>query len=158
MFACLTLGVVFTVFWAAVHLPVFNLVGITVEGEVDHNNANTLRANVTTRMTGNFFTADLRQVRDAFEGVPWVRLATVQREFPNRLRVTLQEHRPVAYWGEQSESRLLVSAIHSVHPNTLRVDAPAMSRVSGLEIRAAPSLNEPMERLQMHHVLDADLR
>jgi cell division protein FtsQ len=34
-------------------------------------------------------------------------LATVQREFPNRLRVTLQEHRPVAYWGEQNESRLL---------------------------------------------------
>ena len=76
MFALLTLGIVFTVFWAAVHLPVFNLVGITVEGEVDHNNATTLRANVTTRMTGNFFTADLRQVRDAFEGVPWVRLAT----------------------------------------------------------------------------------
>ena len=107
MFACLTLGVVFTVFWAAVHMPVFNLVGITVEGEVDHNNATTLRANVTTRMTGNFFTADLSQVRHAFEGVPWVRLATVQREFPNRLRVILQEHRPVAYWGEESESRLL---------------------------------------------------
>ena len=107
MFALLTLGIVFTVFWAAVHLPVFNLVGITVEGEVDHNNATTLRANVTARMTGNFFTADLRQVRDAFEGVPWVRLATVQREFPNRLRVTLQEHRPVAYWGDESESRLL---------------------------------------------------
>jgi cell division protein FtsQ len=58
-------------------------------------------------MTGNFFTADLSQVRHAFEGVPWVRLATVQREFPNRLRVILQEHRPVAYWGEESESRLL---------------------------------------------------
>jgi len=107
LFACATLGVVFSMFWAAVHLPVFNLVGITVEGEVDHNNAATLRTNVATRMTGNFFTADLRQVRSAFEGVPWVRLATVQREFPNRLRVTLQEHRPVAYWGEENESRLL---------------------------------------------------
>jgi cell division protein FtsQ len=107
MFALLTLGLVFMVFWVAVHLPVFNLVGITVEGEVDHNNATTLRANVTTRMTGNFFTADLTQVQHAFEGVPWVRLAVVQREFPNRLRVTLQEHRPVAYWGDENESRLL---------------------------------------------------
>jgi len=101
MFACLTLGGVFTTFWAAVHLPVFNLVAITVEGEVNHNNANTLRANVATRMTGNFFTTDLRQVRDVFEEVPWVRVAIVQREFPNRLRVTLQEHHPVAYWGEE---------------------------------------------------------
>ena len=107
MFALLSLGIVFMVFWVAVHLPVFNLVGITVEGEVDHNNATTLRANVTTRMTGNFFTADLTQVQHAFEGVPWVRLAVVQREFPNRLRVTLQEHRPVAYWGDENESRLL---------------------------------------------------
>lgn len=107
MFALLTLGLLFMVFWVAVHLPVFNLVGITVEGEVDHNNATTLRANVTTRMTGNFFTADLTQVQHAFEGVPWVRLAVVQREFPNRLRVTLQEHRPVAYWGDENESRLL---------------------------------------------------
>jgi cell division protein FtsQ len=107
MFALMSLGLVLMVFWVAVHLPVFNLVGITVEGEVDHNNATTLRANVTTRMTGNFFTADLTQVQHAFEGVPWVRLAVVQREFPNRLRVTLQEHRPVAYWGDENESRLL---------------------------------------------------
>jgi cell division protein FtsQ len=107
MFAFLALGAVWSVFWAAVHLPIFNLVAITVEGEVNHNNANTLRANVTTRMTGNFFTTDLRQVREAFEGVPWVRLAIIQREFPNRLRVTLQEHQPVAYWGDEGESRLL---------------------------------------------------
>jgi len=101
MFACLTVGVVFTVFWAAVHMPVFNLVGITVEGEVDHNNATTLRANVTTRMTGNFFTADLSQVRHAFEGVPWVRLATVQREFPNRFARDIARASPSRVLGRR---------------------------------------------------------
>ena len=95
--------------WALIRLPVFALAGITVHGDVTHNNAVTLRANVATRLTGNFFTADLARVRNAFEGVPWVRLASVQREFPNRLRVTLQEHKPVAYWGEAGDLRMVNS-------------------------------------------------
>ena len=109
----MVVGVVFFVLaaglWALVRLPVFALTGITVHGDVTHNNAVTLRANVATRLTGNFFTADLSRVRSAFEGVPWVRLASVQREFPNRLRVTLQEHQPVAYWGEAGELRMVNS-------------------------------------------------
>jgi cell division protein FtsQ len=59
---------------------------IVVEGELVHNNAVTLRANVAPSLTGNFFTVDLGGARKAFEQVPWVR-AAVRREFPNGLRV-----------------------------------------------------------------------
>ena len=48
-----------------------------------------------------------------FEAVPWVRHARVQREFPNRLRVTLEEHEAVAWWG-QSGSGQLVSRLGEV--------------------------------------------
>lgn len=157
MFALLTLGVVFTVFWAAVHLPVFNLVGITVEGEVDHNNAATLRANVTTRMTGNFFTADLRQVRNAFEGVPWVRLATVQREFPNRLRVTLQEHRPVAYWGEESESRLLNMYGEVFEANLADLENEKIPRLKGPDSESQLVWKMYQALVPMFHALTLDL-
>jgi cell division protein FtsQ len=47
--------------------------GITVQGDVTHNNAVTLRANVAPRLAGNFFTVDLGAARAAFESVPWVR-------------------------------------------------------------------------------------
>ena len=45
--------------------------------------------------------------RAAFEQVPWVRRAVVQREFPNRLKVVLQEHNAVAYWGPEEDVRLV---------------------------------------------------
>ena len=72
-------------------LPLFKLSAIAVQGDVAHNNAVTLRANVTPRLAGNFFTVNLAQTRAVFESVPWVRKATVQRQFPDRLKVVLQE-------------------------------------------------------------------
>jgi cell division protein FtsQ len=57
------------------------------------------------RIKGNFFTANLDTVRQTFESVPWVRKATVRREWPNQLTVTLEEHAPLGTWGE--DGRLL---------------------------------------------------
>lgn len=105
----LVLAVLGGVVWQVLRLPMFSLTGITVLGEVQHNNAVTLRANVVGQLSGNFFTVDLARVRTVFEGVPWVRKASVEREFPNRLRVTLQEQHPVAFWGEDGDQRLLNS-------------------------------------------------
>ena len=93
--------------WWAVRHPLFAIAGMTVHGEVTHNNAATLRANVAPRLAGNFFTLDLQQARESFESVPWVRKAIVRRQFPNRLRVQLQEHRAEALWGVESESRMV---------------------------------------------------
>lgn len=93
--------------WSLLRLPVFGIQAITVEGDVVHNNAVTLRANVMPQLSGNFFTLDLADARKAFESVPWVRLAEVHRQFPNRLRVVLREHEPVALWGDVADGTLV---------------------------------------------------
>ena len=93
--------------WWVIRHPVFAIRGIVVQGDLGHNSVATLRANVAPRLAGNFFTVDLVQARAAFEAVPWVRQATVKRQFPNKLRVELLEHEPEAYWGADSESRLV---------------------------------------------------
>ena len=131
MIAGVVVMAVFVGLWSLVRLPAFALTGITVRGDVEHNNAVTLRANVATKLTGNFFTADLERVRQAFEAVPWIRLASVQREFPNRLRVTLQEHKPVAYWGEDRESRMVNSYGEVFEANVGDLDDEKMPRLSG---------------------------
>lgn len=87
--------------------PLFNLSAIRVGGDLMHNNAVTLRANVAPKLAGNFMTVDLQAARTAFEAAPWVRRAVVQREFPNRLSVVLLEHKAVAYWGDESNARLV---------------------------------------------------
>ena len=83
--------------WAA-QRPVFALRAIQVDGELAHNSALTIRANASPKLAGNFFTLDLAAGRRAFESVPWVRQAVVQRVWPNRLRVRLEEHRAAAMW------------------------------------------------------------
>lgn len=89
--------------------PLFNYSRITVQGELAHNNEVTLRANVLPHLAGNFFTMNLQSVRQQFEAVPWVRNAVVQREFPNRLRVTLLEQHPVAVWGDNASASTMVN-------------------------------------------------
>lgn len=74
--------------------------------ELRHVSALTIRNNAVPKLRGNFFTADLDAARAAFEAVPWVRRASVRREWPNRLIVVLEEYQVVATWGEE-DGRLL---------------------------------------------------
>lgn len=96
----LVLGCLAAGLWWAIRHPAFAFGQIHVDGDTAHHSAASLRAAVLPRLQGNFFTMDLAAAQAAFQAAPWVRRATVQREFPNRLNVTLQEHVPVAYWGE----------------------------------------------------------
>lgn len=112
-------------------LPLFNLSAITVQGDVAHNNAVTLRANVAPRLAGNFFTVNLAQTRAVFESVPWVRKAVVQRQFPDRLKVTLQEHQAVAYWGTEGDSRLVNSFGEVFEANQAEVESAALPQLNG---------------------------
>ncbi|WP_045475961.1 cell division protein FtsQ/DivIB [Serpentinimonas barnesii] len=87
--------------------PVWSLSAIEVYGDVQHQRAAALQAHLAGRLQGNLFTLDLRQVQQLVQGAPWVRSAVVQREFPNRLRITIEEHQPLAWWGTAGGTQLL---------------------------------------------------
>jgi len=117
--------------------PLFNLSAIEVQGDLTHNNAVTLRANVAPRLAGNFFTLDMARARAAFEAVPWVRRAVVQRDFPGRLKVVLQEHQAVAYWGAEGDSRLVNTDGEVFEANQGDVDAEDLPLLNGPPGQAA---------------------
>lgn len=105
--AVLCLGALGT--WVA-RWPVWTLRSIEVQGEVSHQNAVGLRAQLASslrRIEPSFLSVDLQAVRALFESVPWVRHVRVQRQFPNRLSVTLQEHVAVAWWGQSGSGQLV---------------------------------------------------
>ena len=91
-------------FWWLAQRPMFALKVIRIEGTVDvpvrYVNRSTVKGTALPRIKGNFFTVNLDTVRTAFESVPWVRKATVRRDWPNKLIVTLEEHVPLGTWGE----------------------------------------------------------
>lgn len=111
--------------------PVFAIGGIAVTGDVTHSNAATLRANVAPRLGGTFFTLDLAQARAAFESVPWVRQAVVKRSFPNHLKVALQEHQAVAYWGVEGDAMLVNSYGEVFEANSGEIEQEDLPRLSG---------------------------
>ena len=82
---------------------------IRIEGEVQHNSAASIRAHALPQLQGNYLTMNLQAARSAFEAVPWVRRAQVQRVWPNQLVVRLEEHRPVAFWERDDSDDLLVN-------------------------------------------------
>jgi cell division protein FtsQ len=107
------------------------LQSITVLGDVSHANAPTVRAHVVSRVTGSFFSVDLASTRTVLEAMPWVRHAVVHRDFPNKLRVQLQEHQVAAYWGDANEPRLLNTFGEVFDANVGEVEADDLPRLNG---------------------------
>ena len=127
--------------------PGFSIKSIVVQGELAHNNAVTLRANVMPHLEGNFFTVDLRAARAAFEQVPWVRSAQVQRIYPGTLHVDLQEHEAAAYWGPETGSALLNRQGEVFEANGGDVEEDELPRLLGPAGSSA-------EVLRMHGLLE----
>ncbi len=90
--------------------PAFDLRVVKVQGlhqaPLRYVDGATVMSTALPRLRGNFFTVDLQAVRTIFETVPWVHRASVRREWPNKLIVSVEEYVALGTWGEQ-EGRLL---------------------------------------------------
>jgi len=88
----------------ALHLllrsEMFPLRSIELTAPARHLTREQVEAAVRGRLAGNFFAVDVATVRAAVEALPWVRRAAVRRVWPDRLEVTVEEHVPLARWGD----------------------------------------------------------
>ena len=82
------------------HLPKFNLRAVQLTAAPHQVDTRQIAAVVHKELRGNFFTVDLEATQRAFEKLPWVRTASVRRQFPWRLEVELEEHVALARWNE----------------------------------------------------------
>jgi cell division protein FtsQ len=104
----------------------FDFRRIEIAGDVRHVSRAAVRAAISGHLAGNYFTIRLDRARQAFETLPWVAQASVRRIWPNRLRVTLTEHRALGQW---SDGRLLSDAgvIFVANPAEAEADGPLVS-------------------------------
>jgi len=107
LFLGVTLAALGSLGWWVAHHPSWSLGRILVEGDVEHQDEVIFRSQLAPQLRGSFLTLDLQEVKRLFEDVPWVRQAVVRREFPNRLRVTLDEHEAEAWWGEAGSGQMV---------------------------------------------------
>ena len=82
-----------------IRLPAFPLREVRLYDRPVRVTFDQIEAIVRNELQGNFFTLDLAQTRIAFEKLPWVRKANLRRHWPDRIEVALEEHAPLARWG-----------------------------------------------------------
>lgn len=99
LYAVAAILLLYVTLFLVVHLPVFPLREVTVNGELKHVTREQVQFIVTRALKGNFFTLDLNKTRRTFEKLPWVRNVNVRRRWPDRLEVTMEEHQVLARWG-----------------------------------------------------------
>lgn len=120
-------------------------------GALRHVNANVVRAATIGRLRGNFFTLKLDEARRVFESVPWVAAVSVRRAWPDRLMVTLTEHRAVAIWDDgrllSDRGQLFVANVAEaeVAGPLPQVDAPP--RFGAEVARRLPQLAQRLESI-----------
>lgn len=147
--------------WAVRH-SVWTIQAIEVHGDLKHQNEVTFRSHLSNRLRGSFVSLDLGEVKQVFEGVPWVRSVRVERAFPNRIRVTVEEHQPVAWWGQEGGSRLLNRQGEVFEANADDDELDALPRLIGPDDQARQvkalyerlrplflAVDTPLERLEL---------
>lgn len=87
------------VVWGA-RLPLFPLREVVVTHELREVRRGEVERSLSGRLRGNFFSINLEVLRQSLEQLPWVRHAEVRRQWPSRIEVAIEEHVPVAYWGQ----------------------------------------------------------
>lgn len=88
-------------YWMA-NRPVFVIKRVILDapkGELKHVSLEQVRAALGDSLTGTVFSADLSQVQQSLQSIPWVYAVTVRRIWPSRLHVRIEEQQAVGIWS-----------------------------------------------------------
>jgi len=72
---------------------------IFIKGEYQHIDQDQVDLISNSYIKGNFFSIDLNLTRKAFKRLAWVREVSIRRKWPDTLEVTIEEHKPIARFG-----------------------------------------------------------
>ncbi len=98
-----TLAVVFAglLAWQYLKNPVrFPVSNVDVLGTLDYTDRAALQAKVSAFTDQGFYTLDIDALRNEVESLPWVAEARIAREWPGRVKITVEEHEPAARWND----------------------------------------------------------
>jgi cell division protein FtsQ len=73
-----------------------------VVGDLHRADPAHVTAVIRRELKGTFFTMDLDGAQRALRQVPWVRNVGLHREWPDRLKVSIEEFEPFANWNEKT--------------------------------------------------------
>ena len=75
---------------------------ITLAGELKYVDPVELQAVLRNELDKGFFSIDLATIKQRLEAMPWIYQVSLRRIWPDRLRITIEEQRPIARWGDKA--------------------------------------------------------
>lgn len=76
------------------------IASVKVEGEFRYLERQKVADLISATLEEEFLELDLQGVKAVLEGEPWIEKVSVQRQWPDVLRVRVYEQQPIARWGE----------------------------------------------------------
>ncbi len=115
--------------WAALttlqRLPLFPLRELVLTEKPGLVSSAQLEHATRGAVSGNFFTVDLNAARGAYEKLPWVRKAVVSRQWPDGLKLMLEEHEAHARWRPLGSSSVNEGTLVNQQGELFVADTPA---------------------------------
>ena len=87
--------------WVA-RLPLFPIREVVVMNALREVHRVEIEESLAGKLRGNFFSINLESLRQSLEQIPRVRHVTVRRQWPANIELSIEEHVPVAFWGDGS--------------------------------------------------------
>lgn len=110
---------------------------VQIEGEFRYLDQQRLQMIVEKSVDAGFFGLDVVRVRDTLLDEPWIREATIRRVWPDTLRVSIEEQRPAARWGEHlvlnERGDVFAPAAETVPAGLIQLDGPVGLELEVLE-------------------------
>ncbi len=111
----------------------FPLSVVVVKGDFRYLQKEQLQAAVAPHAAGGFFTVDVVAIRAAAEALPWVYRASVQRVWPETVRLQIEEQQPVARWHGQGFLNRFGKAFFPAQDQQLAIELPWLDGPDGQE-------------------------
>ena len=84
-----------------IRMPFFPVRDVVLSKPLERVQVEDIRAGIAPYIGGNFFTVDLKAIRQGAEQQPWVYRADVRRQGFGNLSLDIDEQEPVARWGNE---------------------------------------------------------
>jgi cell division protein FtsQ len=108
---------------------------VNIDGELQSLSRDQLQQTIAASLQGGLLTQNLITLRKHIEALPWVEHASLRRQWPDRLELTVRERRAVARWNEFG---LITQDAVIFYPNDQRIPA-GLAQLSG-PVTKAPEL------------------
>ena len=137
--------------WIVVRSPFLDIKTIEVRGPVEASGLQEVIRTVEGALSGNILTADICAVKQAVEGIAWIKSAYVSRLWPDSLYIEVKRHQSVAIWEDGrlvSEDGVLY--ISNDEPIERLLQLPAFSgdpQYVEQAVRYLPHFNEEVKRI-----------